>query len=128
MSTPSEKAAARSAPESAAADKPKQDPARDTKAAAEKARGWHDAWVGAIAGDGAEIPSVVALFGYLSQAPEAGRVRLYFDPHLLRGVDLDVEEIVHREAAPTTFSPLGGSFVWIPSGVWAQATILYRQI
>lgn len=126
MLTPSEKAAPNSGSESATGGNSQVDASQEVSAAADKVRGWYDHWVGAIVGEGGEIPSVVALFGYLSRASEAGRVRLYFDPHLTRGVELDVDAIVHREAAPSAFSPLGGSFVWIPSSVWAQTTILYR--
>jgi hypothetical protein len=95
---------------------------------AETSKRWVDDWVSVLAGDGSEIPSVSGWFGYVGQAPEPGRLRLYFDPHLLQCIEFDAKDVVHRVPAPPEFSALGGSFVWIDNEGWANARALWRQI
>jgi hypothetical protein len=126
MTTSSEEAKSVRADAPAGEKKPAAKPAR-SEGAQERTRPWHDSWVTKLTGDGSEVPSLVGLFGYLGASPEPGRVRLYSDPQFTFCFEIDADGLAHRVAAPATYSPLGGSFVWITSAAWAEGTLLWRQ-
>lgn len=79
---------------------------------------WRDDWIQALIKDPREIPDAVVISGYVGDSTDPKMVRVYFDPHLQRAVDVPVDTILHREEIPRASSPLGGSYLWIASSAW----------
>lgn len=79
---------------------------------------WHDPWVKKLCGGDNVIAETVLIAGYLGDSPDAGMLRVYFDPYLTWAVDVPTDGIAHREEIPRAFSPLGGSYLWIAKDSW----------
>ncbi|HEV3051093.1 MAG TPA: hypothetical protein VGX50_12340, partial [Longimicrobium sp.] len=74
-----------------------------------------DAWVSRVVDDPSNPPDAVLLSGYIGDAAEEGRSRIYTDASLSSYVEVSDEDVLHHEAADTGGLPEGGSLVWVRS-------------
>jgi hypothetical protein len=69
-------------------------------------------FVASIVKDPKSVPRVTLLCGYLGDATDEDRIRIYFDPELTESVDILRSDVLHVEDADTD-SPLAQSYVWV---------------
>jgi hypothetical protein len=72
-----------------------------------------DPWVSRVVEDPANPPAAVLLSGYVGDAAEEGRTRIYTDPSLASYVEVQDEDVLHHEALGGDQVPEGGSMVWV---------------
>jgi hypothetical protein len=71
-----------------------------------------DAWVSRVVDDPANPPAAVLLSGFVGDAAEEGRSRIYTDASLASYVEVQDEDVLHHEALNGEV-PEGGSLVWV---------------
>jgi hypothetical protein len=79
-----------------------------------------DAFVEQLRPDPAEVQDVVALDGYLGGSDEPGKHRLYHDASLSFWLEIEEEDIVHRETLSESGKP-DPSMVWVRRGATLTA-------
>jgi hypothetical protein len=79
-----------------------------------------DPLVQRLRSDPAEFQDLVALDGYLGESAEEGKHRLYHDSSLSFWVEIDEEDIVHRETVRVLGAP-DTSLVWVKRGATLTA-------
>jgi hypothetical protein len=72
-----------------------------------------DAWVAEVVGDAANPQPVQLLTGYVGDAAEEGRTRIYFDPSLSSYVDVADEDVLRYEPLEGDHRPQGGAMIWL---------------
>jgi hypothetical protein len=80
-------------------------------------------FVGEVIKDPKAPTAALLLYGYPGESSETGHTRLYFDPQLSHYVEIPDDAILHSQDAPSTQSPLGGTYVWIKS----DAQVIHSQ-
>lgn len=72
-----------------------------------------DAWVSRVVEDPANPQPAVLLSGYVGDAADEGRTRIYTDASLQSYVEVQDEDVLHHEALGGDQVPEGGSMVWV---------------
>jgi hypothetical protein len=70
--------------------------------------------------DPADFQDLVALDGYLGSSTEDGKQRLYHDVSLSFWVDIDQDDLVHKETVSVRGAP-DASVVWVKRGALLTA-------
>jgi hypothetical protein len=74
-----------------------------------------DPWVSRVVDDPSNPPDAVLLSGYVGDAAEEGRSRIYTDASLSSYVEVSDEDVLHHEPGRGDAVPEGGSLVWVRS-------------
>ena len=74
-----------------------------------------DEWVSRVIADPANPPQAVLLSGYVGDAAEPGRTRIYSDAALGSYVEIDDGDVLHHEPLESGGQPAGGVLVWVHS-------------
>jgi len=88
---------------------------------------WRDRWVSELVRDPDKIPETVLIAGYLGDSPDENAVRVFLDSQLQLAIDVPADSIAHREEISRTFSPLGGSYLWIIASELRNCKYYRRQ-
>jgi len=98
-----------------------------TADALSEAASWRDSWVSALVKDPRQIPDTVVVAGFVGESPDREHLRLFADPSLRCCFDIPLESVRHREEIPRTYSPLGGSFLWVDVAGWPKIRAYQRR-
>ena len=81
-------------------------------------------FVSKIVKDPKAPPRTVVLTGFVADAAEKGRTRLYLDQGLCHFRDIPDEAILHAEELPGD-SPIRGSMVWVDADMWGEESAAF---
>jgi hypothetical protein len=95
------------------AEPPEHESAAETPPRAENAAksGGARSFVARVVSDPAQVPGVWLLTGYLGDAPQPDRRRLYLTPDLSQWVDMAADALLHTAPVPDDW--LGAVVAWV---------------
>jgi hypothetical protein len=93
------------------AEKPKTDESTASRPSRSRSRASGGSFISHLVEDPANPPDVVLLAGYLGDAAEDGKTRLYLRPDLSDYLDIPSDAIVHQQGVAG--DPLGAVYVWV---------------
>jgi len=88
-----------------------------------------DELVGALVPDPSQHQPTTQLSGWLGKGAAEGLWRLYLTPQMDAYVEFAEDDVVHTQPLARSDSPLGGTIVWVKSGVKLRHTVVVtRQV